>query len=303
MRVIYTVLLAMPLACLLVVNAMKQPAPQPAPQQRPPQQRRQFMKEGVVEHSAGSGRVLANSPRPLVQAISALNEEYGWVVDYEDPPYVSDAELVDDTDPQWRANNPGAPGVTIVAGGPFQLEYDEGPEITGHEGREAVLRKVVAAYNRSGNPGKFTLRAEGEGRYSVVGTSVKNQSRQDQNVSPILDTPISLPAQQRNGEDTVKAILTQLSAKTGVKMGIGSYSMNVLVQTQVTVGGENVPARSLLLKTFDATKRPLIWSLLYDADSKIYFLNISVASRATRDTYGRKRLVPIDLPVGPRAAQ
>jgi len=166
-----------------------------------------------------------------------------------------------------------------------------------------VLRKVVAAYNRSGNPGKFTLRAEGEGRYSVVGTSVKNQSRQDQNVPPILDTPISLPAQQRNGEETVKAILTQLSAKTGMTMGIGSYSMNVLFQSQVTVGGENVTARSLLLKTFDATKRPLIWSLLYDADAKIYFLNLSVASRATRDTYGRKRLVPIDHPVGPRAAQ
>ena len=62
-----------------------------------------FMRRAMVEHHAGSATVVANDPRPLFQAITAVREEYGWVVDYEEPPYFSKYDLVDTTDPAWRA--------------------------------------------------------------------------------------------------------------------------------------------------------------------------------------------------------
>jgi|GEM_PF-2987317 len=57
------------------------------------QQRKKYMDEGVVEHKPDSATLTVNDPRPLKQAISTLNEEYGWTIDYEDPPYMNDLEL------------------------------------------------------------------------------------------------------------------------------------------------------------------------------------------------------------------
>jgi hypothetical protein len=259
-----------------------------------PQKRKKFMESGVVEHKVGGATITANSPRPLEQAISALNVEYGWTVDYEDPPYTSDSDLVDDTDPQWRAGHPNSRGVRRVAGGTFQSQYEEGPGIDASGSKGAVLQKIVSDYNRSGNPGTFVVRAQEEGHYAIIGASIKDQARQDQKVTPTLDTPISIPIEQRSAEATIELILKVLSSESGKDIGLVSAPLNLLINSQVTVGGANVPARTLLLQTLNATKRPLIYSLLYDADARSYLLNIVVAMRAQRDTYGGKRLVPVD---------
>jgi len=42
------------------------------------------------------------------------------------PPYVSDSELIDITDPQWRATRPNASRVTVPSSGAFQSDYEEG---------------------------------------------------------------------------------------------------------------------------------------------------------------------------------
>jgi hypothetical protein len=195
MRIGFTVLAAMILACLSLGSVVRRP-PQSkkflttgiaehkpgsttsltAGSVQQPQQRKKFMEAAAVQHNAGSANIVANDPRPLAQAVSALRKEYGWLIDYEDPPYVSDSELVDVTDPQWRASHPGAPGYRIAAGGLFQCEYVEGSDILTLAGQESVLRQIVSAYNRSGNPGKFIVRVEEEGRYSVVGCSVKDRT-------------------------------------------------------------------------------------------------------------------------------
>jgi hypothetical protein len=84
-----------------------------------------YMDRAEVRHSANSASVVANSPRPLAQAITALSEEYAWVIDFEDPPYYSRHDLVDDTAPQWRASHPNAKGVTAVSGDSFESQYPE----------------------------------------------------------------------------------------------------------------------------------------------------------------------------------
>jgi hypothetical protein len=69
-----------------------------------------FIDAGVVQHHGAAGTLISNDPRPLMQAIEAISQEYGWTVDFEDPPYRSHFDLVDDTDSAWRANYPNAKG-------------------------------------------------------------------------------------------------------------------------------------------------------------------------------------------------
>jgi hypothetical protein len=273
--------------------------------------RSQFMKEGLVKRNGSSATVIANDPRPLAQAISALNEEYGWVVDYEDPPYSSNSELIDATNPKWRAEHPGAPGVKGIAGGAFQSDYEESPQLNTAAGEEAFLQKIVSDYDLSGNPGRFLVRDEGEvtlspampgskvsviHRFSIIGKSIKDSHGQDYLVSSILDTPISIPVEQRSAQATIDEIARGLSAQTGTRVFGGAVANNLLLQSQVTVGGENVSARSLLTKTLNDTQRPQIWRLLYDPGAHIWVLNISLANRAVRDSDGTRRVLPIDSP-------
>ncbi len=257
------------------------------------QQRKQYMDEGVVEHKPGAATVRVSDPRPLRQAISTLNEEYGWIIDYEDPPYMSDAELIDITDPKRRAANPND-RVTIPAGDGFQFDYDENSSIDRPEGKTALLHKMVAAYNRSGNPGRFVVREADNGRYAVIGSVVKNGVGQDQSVSPILDTRISIPVEDRTAIDALSLVLKELSVKSNTKVAIGWVPNNLLFNTRVTVGGNNLTARALVLQIFNATGRPVSYSLLYFEDTHRYLLGAAVAVRAHRDAYGRKTLIPLD---------
>lgn len=259
--------------------------------------RPQFMKSGVVEHHGLTAAVTANHPRPLHQAIQAVREEYGWVVDFEDPPYSSRFDLVDDTDPQWRANHPGAKGVWRVAGGSFRSEYPEAATTVPSSLQvEAVLRKIVSDYNAGNNPGKFTVRKESNNRYSIVGISMKADDGRDKEVRSVLDTPLSLPTQRRTAVETVYSILNILSATNGIKVLPLMVPTNALQQS-VTVGGANITARELLKETLARanSRRTLFWDLFFDPDpnTNAYLLNIEVATRATLTDSGQQVTRPI----------
>lgn len=251
-----------------------------------------------VQHGGTSATVLAHQARPLHSAISAVAEEYGWLVEFEDPPYRSRYDLVDDTDPQWRANHPLDKSVTRIAGEAFQSQYEEGPDLTTDLGEERVLTKIVSDYNASGNPGRFFVRRESESRYAVIGQSVKDDNDRDQEVPAILDTPVSVASQTRGAIETVELILNALSAKTGQKVALMSYPANIFRPAQVTIGGTDVTARQLLLQTLDqaSDRYTMMWSLLFGSDENTYFLNVTVRSQVKTDPNGRQGLTPVHRP-------
>jgi len=184
--------------------------------------------------------------------------------------------------------------VTIPAGDGFQFDYDEDQLIARPDREVALLHKMVAAYNRSGNPGRFVVREQENGRYTIIGSTIKNHAGLDQDIWPVLDTQISIPVENRSAIDTLELILKELSAKSNTKVAIGWVPANLLFNTRVTVGGANASARSLILRTFNATGRPLTYSLMYFEDTQRYLLRATIAVRAHRDTYGRKILIPLD---------
>jgi hypothetical protein len=234
-----------------------------------------YIDHAVVRHLANSATITANDARPLAQALAALSEEYAWVVDFEDPPYYSAYDLVDDTDAKWRAAHPTAKGVTVIAGDSFQSQFQENPD-TGSSvaDEERILQKVISDYNESANPGKFSVRNEGDGRFAVVGTQVKDEHGQYQNVNAILDTPVSIQEEARSAFKTIEIILDAVTVKSQTKVSLGTFAQNALYQSQVTIGGQSVPARVLLQRTLSAAKVKLCWHLYYDHDVQMYMLNV-----------------------------
>src|ERR1035437_5238055 len=126
-----------------------------------------YMKEGVIHRNGNSAVLMVNDPRPMAQAIQALAEEYGWVVDYEDPPYIS--EVIDVAPHDWRRTHPMSKGGHIPGGGSFQFDYDEGATGAGTSGEKNILEKLASAYNLTGNPGKFEMISQSANRYTVIG--------------------------------------------------------------------------------------------------------------------------------------
>ena len=252
-----------------------------------------FMNAGLIQHSGTAGTLTANDPRPLMQAIATISQEYGWTVDFEDPPYRSHFDLVDDTDPTWRANHPNAKGVTRVSGSLFQSTF---PEPSTDNGEEQVLQQLVSDYNSSSNPGKFAVRKEAGARYAVIGVSRRDNSGKDETLDALLDTAISIPVQQRTATATLQLIVDTLSAKTGVRVSLGTIglSSDPLQGVELAIGGSNVPARTLLLQTLDSAsnsrffKGILVWNLLFDADQNAYFLRLHTATKIETDADGKQ---------------
>jgi hypothetical protein len=257
------------------------------------------MESGVVEHHGTFGRVKANDPRPLLQAIAAIREEYGLVINYEDPPFDSEFDLVDDTDPNWRASHPRSKGVWRVAGGAFQSDYPEAAtSVPSSRQLGNLLNKVVTDYNRSGNPGMFVVRMESASRYSIIGVSKRDSKGNPQQVTSLLDTPITLPSERRTAVETLLLILTTVSATSGVKLLPLMVPTNAMQATDVTVGGTNVPARALLLRTLGAAnaRRTLMWDMIFDPDpnTNAYLFSVQVAVQNSVDAAGKPTKRPMD---------
>jgi len=259
------------------------------------------MNAGVIQHHGTAGTLTANDPRPLMQAIATISQEYGWIVDFEDPPYRSHFDLVDDTNSTWRANHPNAKGVTRVSGGPFQSNFPD-PSTISDNATEQVLQKLVSDYNSSGNPGKFVVRKEAEARYAVIGVSRRDDAGRDESVGVVLDTAISIPVQQRTARATLQLIVDTLSAKAGVTVYLGTIglSSDPLEGVELAIGGSNVPTRTLLLEALGGVSNGrsfrgiFVWNLLFDADRNAYDLRPYPATKVETDAGGRQVERPLE---------
>ena len=221
-----------------------------------------------ITHGMGTGHLSVADPRPLHKALDALRTEHGWAIDYEDPRYV-DADFVDGTDPKWRANHPLEPGMHRVGGGSFTSTYSE--RDLGPEGEMQILDSIVNDYNRSSEPGIFTVKRR-DGRFAVVGVSSKYPSNGPG--SPILETKITLPLKDRTGEEAIGDLLAAVSVRTGQKIIPFLIASNVL-PGEVQIGGNELPASELLTAVLDTTKANLYWDLLFDPNVQGYLLNLA----------------------------
>jgi hypothetical protein len=242
------------------------------------------MPQAVIEHHAGTATVKADIVDPLMYAITAVSREYGWVVHYEDPPFAG-------TDLTVYSPRPGVPPYQVVAGGAFESTYPETPHMWSSRATELeVLQRIVADYNASGNPGKFTVLELPDGNFDVVGVSTHDRSGAIIPITPILDTRISIPSAPRTFHDTLQAIFAALPVKV-----TGGCPHCPPMGGTITVGGSKVSARDLLIQVVDSLGRNWLWGITYNAGPPPrYMLGIGLAKRVEYDTFGKQHLVPVE---------
>jgi hypothetical protein len=194
-------------------------------------------KPAILSESEGKVQVNANSPRPLAQTLDALHQKYGWIVNYEDPQYVSKADIVESTDQT---------GDQLPAGGRFRVD------LPGAEDKD---------------------KESAEGVFTVVGVASADAQGKISPQKPAFDTALTVVTRQRTVSAMLDLIGKRIATERRITVTIGVVP-RTLLNIPVSVGGTRVSARDLLLRTLTATHRNLYWRLLFDPKSKSYFLDI-----------------------------
>jgi hypothetical protein len=223
-----------------------------------------YLKSATVTQTAGKVQIKAVSPRPIAQVLDALRDKYGWLVNYEDPQYTSEKDLVE---------GPGPTGMTkYPSGSVFNFDFSaNAPE------EEKVLRQAVDAYNKTDNPGRFELRKDADGHFHVVGTAARDDKGTIAKQAVLLDLTVKVPAEELSVTDTLNQVCEELSAESHVQVAIGISPRSLLDHNKVKLSGSKASARDLLEQSLQATHRNLYWRLIYDPSSKGYFLDIHSA--------------------------
>jgi hypothetical protein len=197
--------------------------------------------------------------RPLAEAVTVLERQYGWRINYEDPPYTDAADLVDSTDPNyrgtWRAIDP--------RGGLLEIHYSISP-LTGEptESPQRFLQMLVDDHNRRGNAGRFQVSAIGD-RYSV--RPVQGSA---------LDASITVPERRRTFQEALKVVLQAVSEAAGIAVRPGA-GLGQPRSDRFAFGASGEPARDVLMRLLQTQKGyRFSWQMLYAPKWGGYFFSI-----------------------------
>jgi hypothetical protein len=121
------------------------------------------------------------------------------------------------------------------------------------------------------------VHVDSEGQITVVGTAVRNELGTLREISPLLDTPVTLVKATRSVNDTIESILAAVRSATSKEVLFAVGSRSLFMTTQAEIGGNQASARDLLNQALASTKRPLQYDLFFNPDMPIYILNVSPA--------------------------
>lgn len=239
------------------------------------QQSNPALKKPVIYQIGQVVHLNATGPRPLLQAIEALQQKYGWVVDYEDPQYPpASAATPSRTSPPNRRHA----NIAETSENAFSVQFNVGPTPDSRPDEAAVLTTVIDAYNQSGDAAEFTLLKERDAGFAVVGVGVRDINNEMASQQPVLDLPISLASERRSAGETIALICQKVSQASKVMISVDPRE-NLDGNARVAVGGSGVPARTLLSRTLSSLGEKLYWRLIYDAGGKSYELSLQSLSR------------------------
>ena len=225
--------------------------------------------------------VSTEGPRPLADAIETLENRYRWVLTYEDPPYVYASDVEDVTLAVQRTYHPEK-RVLVPRGGPFNFEYALASGAAEPE-ESVVLANLLEAYRFSGYPGEFRLLRTGS-VFHVVPSESRNSFGLFEARSSLLDANISIEHQERTADEMLKAITNTVSASGSATVLPGTWPLNLFLSIRRYEGAKNESARTVLLRTLEATHSKWSWRLLCDPGAaRVCALNIhGVANKAGR---------------------
>lgn len=231
------------------------------------------IKKPVIYQVGEYLHINAGGTRPLLQAVEAVQEKYGWAVDYEDPQYPQAPDNpTNRISPPHRLHSYATNG---DANDSFSLQYKLGANPNSPPGEAKLLWALVDAFNQNASTAQFKLLQQENNRFAVVGVEVRGANEQMVAQQPLLDLPIALMPERRSAADAIAAICRELSQDS--KLPVAPHVSANLSGT-VVLGGSAQPARELLFQVLAATASEAYWQLLYDAQGESYELNIKAIS-------------------------
>ena len=223
--------------------------------------RRAHYADPQILGTASGLRITANDPTPLDRVLVVLGNKYDWRINYEDP-YYTKADLVDATAPNWLAAHPNGRHGYVVGGGAFAADISiPGLTSNGVPNAEQVLPALIKAYHNPVNPGRFELRASGNGGFDVVGIAAGDGLQK-----PILDTVVSFDATSSvSAWETVSAFCAELTRRSGQPVdfwGSGEPEPDQRLEKRIALHLQDVPAREALRQLLAQIDANVGWRLL-----------------------------------------
>ncbi len=143
----------------------------------------------------------------------------------------------------------------------------------GFPNAEQVLPALIKAYNNTVNPGRFELRASGNGGFDVVGIAAGDGLQK-----PILDTVVSFDATSSvSAWETVSAFCAELTRRSGQPVdfwGYGGVGLEQPMENRTELHLRDVPAREILRQLLARIDAKVGWRLLYQADLGKFILEL-----------------------------
>lgn len=228
--------------------------------------------------TAAPKEISVNDPRPVAAALDILEKQYHVAITYEDPEFTNPHDIQEDPRDKIRTD-----GRTYFFphGGTLQFQYvDVGNEP--QEGITPLITRMLNEYASSSGP-EFEVKESKTFRqarwdsivWHVIPVRWRNSEGRIEAQPAILDTLISIPKDDRNGVQMLVEICAQLTAATGIKVGVGMIPMNMLMGWHGNVGFDLQPARDILEKFLNGKQflgGLLDWRLFYVP--RMYALNI-----------------------------
>jgi hypothetical protein len=170
-------------------------------------------------------------------------------------PLVNVSDVVDRTDP--RAAQTTSIRILLPISGKINASLFI-PDDPTKADPAAFITKVIDNYVAMGNSGMFRL-VETPTAFHVVPARMKDISGKLIDVTPIFDTKISFPEQERSVYMTLKEICTSLqhARRTRVEFMSGPGEVNLLTRRLERIGATNEEARKVLLPSLN--DRELLW--------------------------------------------
>ncbi len=200
--------------------------------------------------------IKVKGPRPLAAAILILEARIRVPITYEDPPYRFQGDI---------AVSPEGP--LIPKPGSIDFVFSDQLELG------QILRSLVEGNTKQGNPGIFEVKAA-EGIYHVIPVRYRNETGEFVAHNSILDTRISISAQNATGIDIIEMMCKQLSERLGGKVVVGMIPPVPFSSLQKIFTAVDRSANDCLTELIKKTGYNLSWQLFYDPKLRWYALNI-----------------------------
>ena len=234
--------------------------------------------------------MVVRNVRPLAEAMEALGNQFHLPITYEDPPYLFPGDIEDITS---RVMRPEAVAHLLATGQrlpvlmgmkerelKFGYAFPANSQSSDSQVR-AAIQSALDAYNSGYPPGIFELRHAG-GRFHVFPKMVKDKSGKYIPWTSLLDLPISVEVKERRADEFLQVLCFAVSraGQNPFHFGNGVVS-NGLIQQRTSLGGQNRPARELLLafltelESRDSDRSyKNSWAVLNDGSSRAFALNL-----------------------------